>query len=224
MAILEVCAYNIQTCLIAEKISAKRVELCADPLQGGTTPSYGTIQLVREKLSIDVYAMIRPRGGDFLYDADELAIMKKDIDTCKQLGCNGIATGVQNADSTIDTETLKRIVEWAYPMGVTCHRVFDRVPDAFKALEDIIGTGCERILTSGLQKTAPEGKDILAKLVTAAGGRIIIMPGSGVRADNIAALMATTHATEFHSSGLKGNDKFIADEAELKNIMLQLRS
>lgn len=224
MATLEVCAYNIQTCLVAEKIGAKRVELCADPLQGGTTPSYGTIQLVREKLSIDVYAMIRPRGGDFLYDADELAIMKKDIDTCKQLGCNGIATGVQNADSTIDTETLKRIVEWAYPMGVTCHRVFDRVPDAFKALEDIIGTGCERILTSGLQKIAPEGKDLLAKLVTAADGRIIIMPGSGVRADNIAELMAATHATEFHSSGLKGNDKFIADETELKNILQQLRS
>jgi len=198
--LLEVCAFSIQSCLIAEKTGAARVELCDNPLEGGTTPAYGVIKLARERIGIDLYPIIRPRGGNFLYDDDEWAIIKQDILLCKQLGCDGISTGVQKQNGEIDTDRLQQIVEWAYPMGVTCHRVFDSTPDPFKALEDIIACGCERVLTSGQKSTAPEGMELLAKLVQQADGRIIIMPGAGVRSSNIDALIKGTGATEFHTS------------------------
>jgi copper homeostasis protein len=198
--LLEVCAFNMQSAVIAQKAGAARVELCDNPVEGGTTPSYGTIKATREKITIALYPIVRPRGGNFFYDEEELAIIKQDILLCKQLGCDGISTGVQKRNGEIDTGQLKRIVEWAYPMGVTCHRVFDATPDPFKALEDIIDCGCERILTSGQKSTAPEGAGMLAKLVQQAGGRIIIMPGAGVRSSNIEKLMQETGATEFHTS------------------------
>jgi copper homeostasis protein len=198
--LLEVCAFSFQSCLIAEKTGAARVELCDNPLEGGTTPAYGVIKQAREKISIDLYPIIRPRGGNFLYDEDEMVIIRQDILLCKQLGCDGISTGVQKQNGEIDTDRLRQIVEWAYPMGVTCHRVFDRTPDPFKALEDIIACGCERILTSGQKSTAPEGMELLAKLVQQADGRIIIMPGAGVRSSNIGDLIKGTGATEFHTS------------------------
>lgn len=198
--VLEVCAFNIQSSIIAQKAGAVRVELCDNPVEGGTTPSYGTIKETREKLSIALYPIIRPRGGNFLYDDEEFAIMKQDILLCKQLGCDGISTGVQQQNGEIDTGRLKRMVEWAYPMGVTCHRVFDATPDPFRALEEIIACGCERILASGQKSSAPEGAALLAKLVQQANGRIIIMPGAGVRSSNIHHLVKETGATEFHTS------------------------
>lgn len=198
--LLEVCAFSFQSCLIAEKAGAARVELCDNPLEGGTTPSYGLIKQTREKVTIDLYPIVRPRGGNFLYDDDEVAMIKNDILICKQLGCDGISTGVQLQNGEIDTERLQRFVEWAYPMGVTCHRVFDRTPDPLKALEDIIACGCERVLTSGQKSTAPEGIALLKQLVQQADGRIIIMPGAGVRSANIEQLINETGATEFHTS------------------------
>ena len=223
--ILEVCAYNIQSCIVAEKAGASRIELCMDPTQGGTTPSYGLIEYVLERIAIPAYPMIRTRGGNFVYDADELAIMKKDILTCRALGCPGIATGMQLKNERIDTENLKRIVDWAYPMAVTCHKVFDATPNAFEALEDVIGTGCSRILTSGLHKTAIEGMDVLKQLVTQAGNRIIIMPGGGVRSGNIAELIKGTGAQEYHSSGLVAKaTNFVADETEVKLMVDQLKA
>jgi copper homeostasis protein len=198
--ILEVCAFNIQSSIIAQKAGAARVELCDNPVEGGTTPSYGTVKETREKISIALYPIIRPRGGNFLYDDEEFAIIKQDILLCKQLGCDGISTGVQKQNGEIDTDKLKRIVEWAYPMGVTCHRVFDRTPDPFEALEEIIACGCERILTSGQKSAAPEGAALLAKLVQQASERIIIMPGAGVRSSNISDLIKETGASEFHTS------------------------
>jgi len=215
--ILEVCAFNIQSCLIAEKAGAARIELCADPLEGGTTPSYGLIQYAMAHLSIPVFPMIRPRGGNFVYDADEIAIMKKDILMCRELGCKGIATGVQLPDGKMDTGQLKHIVEWAYPMAVTCHKVFDTTPDGFEALEDVITAGCSRVLTSGLRKTAIEGSAMLAQLIAQAAGRIIIMPGGGVRSFNIAQLAKETGAHEFHSSGIiaRGTNN-ISDQGEVR--------
>jgi len=169
--------------------------------------------------------MIRTRGGHFVYDADELAIMKKDIFTCREQGCPGIATGIQLKNGRIDTENLKRIVEWAYPMAVTCHKVFDATPDAFEALEDVISTGCSRILTSGLHKTAVEGMNVLRQLVTEAGDRIIIMPGGGVRSGNIAELVIGTGAQEYHSSGLMAKaTNFVADETEVRMMARALKS
>ncbi len=214
---LEICAFNIQSCLVAEKAGAGRIELCADPTYGGTTPSYGTIQYALEQLSIPVFPMIRPRGGNFAYDAHEVAIMKKDILTCRTLGCTGIATGVLLPTGQVDEDVMKRIVEWAYPMVVTCHKAFDRTTDAFSSMEALINAGCARILTSGLRSTATEGAALLAELIARAAGRIIIMPGGGVRSENIAGLINTTRATEYHSSGLLRKDgSFIADESEIR--------
>lgn len=198
--ILEVCAFNIQSCLTAERAGAARVELCDNPVEGGTTPSYGTIKQVREKISILLYPIIRPRSGNYFYDENEYEIIKKDIEMCRDLGCDGISVGVSHIDSTINVDMLKRIVEWAGPMGVTCNRAFDCTPDPYKALEDIISAGCERILTSGQRSAAPDAGKLLGELVKQANGRIIIMPGAGVKSHNIRKLAEESGATEFHSS------------------------
>ena len=214
--VLEVCAFNIQSCFIAQRAGAGRIELCADPVQGGTTPSYGLLDYAIKHISIPIYAMIRPRGGNFLYDNAEFAIMLRDVQVCKDLGYPGIATGIQLADGEIDTERMKQIVELAHPMEVTCHKAFDATPDAARSLEKLIEVGCQRVLTSGLHKTAVEGASVLAALVQQAAGRIIIMPGGSVRSSNIKQLAQDTGAVEFHSSGLvvKGGD-YIADEDEV---------
>jgi copper homeostasis protein len=236
---LEVCAFNIQSCIIAEKAGATRVELCDSPVEGGTTPSYATIQRTREKVSIELYPIVRPRSGFYWYDEEEFTIMKKDILVCKELGCDGISTGIGLQNGEIDTERLKRLVDLAYPMGVTCHRVFDGVPDPFKALEQIIDCGCERILTSGQKSAAPDAADVLAKLVQQADGRIIIMPGAGIRSSNIDQLIKASGATEYHTSArialpnpvtyqnpaiLDAGNVFIADEQELVKILTIMKS
>src|SRR5215831_2360553 len=232
--ILEVCAFNIQSCIIAERAGAKRVELCDNPVEGGTTPSYGAIRQTREKISIDLYPIIRPRAGDYCYDEDEFAIIQKDILLCKDLGCNGISVGIQLSNGLIDTERLRQIVEWAYPMGVTCNRVFDASPDPQQALEAIINAGCERVLTSGQKSSAPEGTALLAALVKQADERIIIMPGAGIRSSNIEQLIKETGASEYHTSARKAvagkatfqnksvldtGSLYLADEEELSKIL-----
>ena len=236
--LLEVCAFNLQSSIIAEKVGAKRVELCENPADGGTTPSYGTIKQTREKIGISLYPIVRPRAGNYFFDDNEFAIIKQDILLCKELGCDGISTGISKLNGEIDTERLKRMVEWAYPMGVTCHRVFDATPDPVKALEDIITCGCERVLTSGQRPSAPEGINLLADLVQQANGRIIIMPGAGVRSSNIETLVNGTGATEYHTSArmkapdpvtfrnpaiLDATDWYIANEEELRKIMEVLK-
>ncbi|MEO7523934.1 MAG: copper homeostasis protein CutC, partial [Ferruginibacter sp.] len=140
------------------------------------------------------------RGGDFLYSDDEFTVMKNDVALCKHLGCDGIVTGILNRDGTVDTERCGQLVNLAYPLGVTFHRAFDRTADPFKALEEIIEMGCERILTSGQTPSINDGLDLVSKLIAKSEERIIIMPGSGVRAGNIAELAARTNATEFHTS------------------------
>lgn len=198
--ILEVCAFTIQSCITAEKCGAARVELCDNPVEGGTTASFGTIKQVREKVSILLYPIIRPRSGNYYYNEDEYAIIRKDIEMCREFGCDGISVGAQTIDAEIDTDMLKRIVAWAGPMGVTCNRAFDCAPDPLKALEDIISTGCERILTSGQKSAAPDAAALLGQLVQQAGSRIIIMPGAGVKSSNIKKLAEESGAREFHSS------------------------
>jgi copper homeostasis protein len=235
--ILEVCAFNIQSCLVAEKGGAVRVELCDNPVEGGTTPGYGTIKQARDKISILLYPIIRPRSGNYFYNEDEYAIIKHDIMICRELGCNGISVGAQNIDATINIDMLKRIVEWAGPMGVTCNRAFDGTPDPFQALEDIIEAGCERVLTSGQESAAPDAGELLGKLVKQAAGRIIIMPGAGVKSSNIKKLAEQSHATEFHSSARKVaanpqtyiNDRvtdygkvYISDEEEVRAMVMNL--
>lgn len=197
---LEICCYNYHAAMIAAAAGAHRIELCADAGEGGTTPGYGTIKLVKENVGIDVYPIIRPRGGDFFYSPEEFAIMKTDIEVCKDLGCEGVVIGMLHQDGSIDAEHCKQLVAMAYPMGVTFHRAFDRAINPFEALEAIISIGCERILTSGHKPTAPEGAQLLNDLIRQANDRIVIMPGSGVRANNIIDLAKQTGAVEFHSS------------------------
>ncbi|MEO5683237.1 MAG: copper homeostasis protein CutC [Chitinophagaceae bacterium] len=233
-AILEVCAFNIQSCIIAEKAGAYRVELCDNPVEGGTTASYGSIKRTRERISIKLYPILRPRCGNYYYDADELAILKEDIRVCKELGCDGISIGAQKINGEIDIDTMEQFVEWAYPMGVTCNRAFDATPDPFQALEDIIAAGCERILTSGQKTGAPAAGQILGKLVKQAGERIVIMPGAGIRASNIKQLMEESGAKEFHGSVRKATvnpmsffnpqvtdfgNVYLPDEEELNGIL-----
>jgi copper homeostasis protein len=197
---LEVIGFTIESCIIAQSSGAHRIELCDNPGEGGTTPSYGFIKAARKKLSIGLYPIIRPRGGDFFYSDDEFEIMKSDVTVCKKLGCDGIVIGILNADGTIDKQRSGQLIELAYPLGVTFHRAFDRTIDPFKAMEDIIETGCERILTSGQRRSVADGMDLVAQLIEKAEERIIIMPGSGLRADNIRAIAKKTKATEFHTS------------------------
>jgi copper homeostasis protein len=236
--IFEVCAFNIQSAIIAERAGAARVELCDNPVEGGTTPSYGTIIETREKITIDLYPIIRPRSGNYFYDEEEYAIMKRDILICRDVGCDGISVGAQKINGDIDTDMLKRIVEWAGTMGVTCNRAFDCAPEPFKALEDIISCGCERILTSGLRSAAPDAGELLGKLVKAASNRIIIMPGAGIKSTNIKKLVQESNATEYHGSARKvaanpvnfinkevsdyGN-VYITDEQEVRDIIAQLK-
>ncbi len=197
---LEVIAFNIESCELAQKNGAHRIELCDNPGEGGTTPSIGMIKAARQKLAIDLFPIIRPRGGDFLYSDDEFDIMKEDILQCKKIGCDGVVIGLLNADGTIDKTRTSQMVNLAYPMSVTFHRAFDRVNDPFKAMEDIIECGCERILTSGQQPTASEGIELIASLIKQADERIIIMPGSGLRSYNIISIAKQSGAVEFHSS------------------------
>jgi copper homeostasis protein len=197
---LEIIAFNIESCVIAQACGANRIELCDNPGDGGTTPSYGFIKAAREKLRIELYAMVRPRGGDFFYSDDEFEIMKADVKNHKASGCDGVVIGLLNKDGSVDKERSRKLVELAYPMGVTFQRAFDRVNDPFKALEDIIDIGCERILTSGLVPSCLDGAPLIAQLVQQANERIIIMPGSGLRSSNVIEVTKITGAREFHTS------------------------
>ncbi|HYK47673.1 MAG TPA: copper homeostasis protein CutC [Parafilimonas sp.] len=198
--LLEIAVFNIRSALIAAAAGADRIELCENVADGGTTPSYGNLKVAKENISIPVFPIIRPRGGDFFYTDDEFHIMQKDIQACKQLGFDGVVIGLLNIDGSIDTNRTKLLVDLAYPMDVTFHRAFDRSKDAFKSLEDIINCGCQRILTSGQVPNAFDGKDLIKKLIEQADERIIIMPGSGVRSNNIKQLAEYTKANELHSS------------------------
>lgn len=211
--------------------------MCDNPIEGGTTPSWGTVKRVREEIGILLYPIIRPRSGNYWYDDDEFEIMRRDVEICKALGCNGISVGISTVDALIDAERMKRVVEWAYPMGVTCNRVIDSSPDLFKSLEEIIACGCERVLTSGGKSAAPDAGDVLAKMVQQAAGRIIIMPGAGVKSSNVAQLRNECGAAEFHASARRVapnpityiNEQvsdyghvYIADEEEVKKLVTVL--
>lgn len=188
---LEICCYSLQSCINAQLGGANRIELCNGLFEGGTTPSIGLIKLAVEAVDIPVYPIIRPRGGDFVYSETELRVMKEDILQAKAAGAKGVVIGILNTDGTVSIPETKRLVELAKPMGVTFHRAFDMTVDPVQALEDIIETGCERILTSGQQNYAADATALLSKLVNTANGRIEIMAGSGVKVNNAEELIKT---------------------------------
>jgi copper homeostasis protein len=198
--ILEICANSYASALAAKLGGAQRIELCCALSEGGLTPSYGELKRVCEKIDIQVNVLIRPRGGDFLYSIDEFETIKADVLMAKKLNANGVVVGFLNADGTIDLNRTREIVELAHPMRVTFHRAIDRCNDIFQALEVVISSGCERILTSGGKNKAIDAIDTLKNLVIQANDRIVIMPGAGVDVSNIAELAEITRAKEFHTS------------------------
>ena len=201
MRIIEICANSAQSCVEAEAGGAKRVELCAGIPEGGTTPGYGEIRTAQLLTSqIDINVIIRPRGGDFLYTQAEIQSMLFDISMAKELGVHGVVFGCLTKEGDLDIELMQRLKEAAGTLSTTCHRAFDVCRDPFVALEQLIALGFDRILTSGQQPDAVQGIPMLAELVQRAAGCIIIMPGGGVREDNIAQIERETGATEFHTS------------------------
>ena len=200
---LEIATFNIESAILAATAGADRLELCDNPQEGGTTPSYGMLKLVREKVAIPVFPIIRPRGGDFLFSDDEFEAMRKDIGLCKELHFEGVVIGLLLADGSIDRKRTAQLAALAYPMEITFHRAFDRCKEPLQALEDIIDCGCNRILTSGQLPNAFDGRKLIRQLIEQADNRIIIMPGSGVRSNNLKALQEYTGTSEFHSSARK---------------------
>lgn len=211
---LEIAVFTLQGAMVVQEAGAGRIEFCENPYDGGTTPSYGNLKAVRRLVSIPAFPIIRPRGGDFCYNDAEIEAMQQDIKLCRELGFEGVVTGLLNADGTIDRINTARLVELAYPMEVTFHRAFDRCINPLESLEEVIGAGCQRILTSGQFPTAPEATGLIRQLVDKAADRIIIMPGSGVNSHNIESLALQTGAAEFHASARiahHGDMKFRVD-------------
>jgi copper homeostasis protein len=197
---IEIVVYSIEAALKAQEGGADRIELCSNPAEGGTTPSFGIIEQVRQHIAFDVYIMIRPRGGDFLYDSYEYHAMKRDISQCQRLSVDGVVFGILKADGTIDKKRCKELIDKARPLKVTCHRAFDMTRDPVEALEDCIEAGFDRILTSGRQLKAEQGIELIAELKKQAGDRIIIMPGSGINEHNVKEIVNRTGVDEIHFS------------------------
>ena len=203
----EACCPSAEAAGIAAKNGASRVELCESLEIGGVTPSQKMIeQVLKENPGLCVNVLVRPRGGDFIFSEDEIQTMLKDIRLCKSLGVNGVVIGALRPDGGVDMACMRRLIEEARPLSITFHRAFDECSDVRDCLEDVIALGCDRLLTSGHEKNALEGRFTIAELVKQAAGRIIIMAGCGVRPSNINIIAESTKAEEYHSSTLLGWD------------------
>jgi copper homeostasis protein len=197
--ILEIAVETVDAALAAQRGGANRIELCSQLAQDGLTPASDLMHVVRQRVPLPIFAMIRPRAGDFVYSGEEFQLMQRDIETARGLGMNGIVLGILRDDRSVDVARTRQLVQLAHPLPVTFHRAFDLSADLRKALEDVIETGATRILTSGGAPTAPKGLPALAELVAAAGDRIIIVPGSGINPSNILRVAQRSRAREFHS-------------------------
>jgi copper homeostasis protein len=196
--LVEVCVDSVSSAIAAERGGASRIELCSGLIEGGTTPSAGLIELTRAAVSLGVHVMIRPRAGDFIYDAHEFQTMQRDIEVAKNLGANGVVLGILDLNGHIDIERTRELVERARPLEVTVHRAFDMTADLPRSLEDLLTAGANRVLTSGGEQTAWEARTTIARLVKQAAGRLTVMPGSGIKPENARALVEQTGATEIH--------------------------
>lgn len=231
--ILEIAANSVASALAAQEGGAGRVELCSALELGGLTPSCAQIALAREKITVPLYVLIRPRAGDFLYSDLEIETMLGDIEACASAGCDGVVLGALDANGNIDMTRCRSLMSAAGKMGVTFHRAMDLVPDLLSTLEDVIALGCERVLTSGGKASALEGAQLIHQLVQRAAGRIVVMPGAGVDAQNIAQLLAVTGASEFHASakrkvpsGMQWQPPGLKDmhDGEIRSDLEQIRS
>lgn len=195
---VEVCVDSVASAFAAERGGAARVELCGSLIEGGITPSAGLIETTRAAVSLAVNVMIRPRGGDFLYDAREFEAMRRDIALSKRLGADGVVFGLLNVDGNVDIARSRELVDLARPLAVTFHRAFDMAANLFRALEDVCATGADRLLTSGGEQTSLQAAETIAQLIDRARGRIIVMPGSGIKPENVRAFLQQTGAKEIH--------------------------
>ncbi|MGB7283087.1 MAG: copper homeostasis protein CutC [Candidatus Acidiferrum sp.] len=216
--LLEVSVESVGAALAAERGGARRIEFCSRLWEGGTTPDAELLKAVRERVSLPIFSMVRPRGGNFIYSDDEFSAMQRDVETAKALRIDGVVLGLLNADGRIDVGRTQQLVELARPLPVTFHRAFDESAELRESLEDVIKTGATRLLTSGGKRTAPEALDTLGELVRIAGERLIVMPGSGLHAGNIREAVEKTGAREYHA-GLSsvvarpaGNDAAFEEE------------
>ncbi|MEO6966627.1 MAG: copper homeostasis protein CutC [Acidobacteriaceae bacterium] len=198
--ILEICVDSVESAIASEKGGAQRVELCSDLTEGGITPSAGLIHAVRKHVGIEVFVMVRPRGGDSFYTNHEYDVMKYDVSQIKHLGADGIVLGLLDKDGNVDVERTRELVQLAHPLKVTFHRAFDMSANLDVSLEQVIETGAHRILTSGGMQTITQGAERATRLIHAARGRVHIMVGGGIRQENIHRIAVRTGATEFHCS------------------------
>ena len=199
----EVCVDSIAGVRAAKAAGACRVELCADLLEGGITPSLGMIREARGIEGIRLHVMIRPRGGDFLYDDAEFAVMRADIEAAKAEGADGVVIGLLTEDGDVDAEPTRELLALARPLSVTFHRAFDMTRDPFAALKTLIALGADRVLTSGQEATVLEGLPLIAELMKAADERIVIMPGGGITARNVGRIVAALKPKEMHFAELE---------------------
>ena len=220
---IEIACFDLESALIAQNAGADRIELCADMSVGGKTPTIEIIKQAREHLTIDLYVMIRPRGGSFVYSDSEFEQMKSEIETIKKLGVNGFVFGILNEDKTINVDQNKVLVELVKPFPCTFHRAFDEVLNVNKALEDVISCGFSTILTSGTFPNVMEGKEVLKQLVNQANNRIEIMPGGGLRSTNISELNEIVNANWYHSSAIIDGSG-IANSEEIVQLKKKLQS
>lgn len=197
----EVCANSVESCIAAQEGGAQRVELCAGMPEGGTTPSFGTIRMARNQIDLCLHVIIRPRGGDFLYAPLELEIMEEDIRMARSAGADGVVFGCLTPEGDVDMRAMERLLKVSEGLSVTFHRAFDYVRCPEQALEELIGLGINRVLTSGQKPAALQGAKLLRKLIQQADNRIVVMPGCGVNEQNIRELALQTGAREFHFSG-----------------------
>jgi len=199
--LVEACVDSVQGAIAAEQAGARRLELCANLVEGGTTPSGGMMRAVHRCVGIPVFAIVRPRGGDFLYDAADIEVMLRDIEFAKGCDVHGIVSGALNPNGTIDEDGTSALIEAAHPLPFTFHRAFDLTRDLDESLDALQALGVHRVLTSGGAATAREGADMIARLVRRGGDRIVVMAGGGVRRDNAAEVVRAARVRELHLRG-----------------------
>lgn len=198
---LEIAANSLGSALAAQEGGADRIELCDNLGEGGTTPSHGTLSITRDRVRIPLYVLIRPRAGDFCYDEVEVEVMLRDIESCVNLGCDGVVIGALDTRGDVDEPVCRELIAAAGPLGVTFHRAFDAARDQLHALDSVIALGCERVLTSGGEADALTGATRIAGFVKQAGSRLRVMAGAGIDARNIREVALRSNAHEFHGSG-----------------------
>jgi copper homeostasis protein len=221
--ILEISVDTLERALAAERGGANRIELCGELSQGGLMPDADLVRSVREVVRLPIFVMVRPRGGDFVYSDSEYAEMKLEIEVARRLGVDGLVLGILRRDGAVDIRRTRQLVELAGPLPVTFHRAIDVTGDIHKALEDVVQTGVERLLSSGGAATAMEGIDCLKKLVMGAAGRVLVMPGSGITASNVTVVAKTTGAREFHAGLSSVAARVDADQRRFEQEVRKIR-